>query len=678
MRRLFRTSKSPPTEVSEPVPAPADGSVCSSEDLQPVSRPHEELAGLLGVLERGHSTSRKGSIGVKQQLEALSTARALVKHHIEDVLPHLRQLILGVVAAVEDQRVSIAKTAICLFKEVWEACGAMADADTEFMVPPLMRRSGGGPNALAGRDNGVAVEADAAIFAMIQNTSENRRIFRAGSSFMESTNRAIRTHGKLIIGKAFELLHDEEFYHLVNQQPGNEIQLRIWELADQLASKFGRPRPIGCVAQQQQPHAHQQGFSQQQPQQMSGNRSLGQRDRDGLRRSSSGLHAAALAPRQRQHGQINISREQSGDPRLTTYDARMDRFLKDAADPDVPLHDSPSSDSFEIQDPGPSTRRSQQRQQHRGRPAQSPLPRRDDTRAYRGETQVGRRDSSQSPLPRPDAEHSNNGNQHGCLVTEPGLRPLPKQHVDEVEPSRQERSRSRRTHAAKPDPRRPSLSPLPRRQNASPEINVSQPELDHHEARDAQGSQNKETGWSGQGGSILNAQRDASQGERAVAWQGVGDALKGWEFPHQEHDPESGALAEDGTLALGPQCGHRSFFSRPPLSRCHRPTNQAAGYCGPAHTQKHVLSRRQMLEAGTKYTSDSSLMTTEPDPGTLARLVHSSSPTGSQPGRSGRLIGGHVHERENHGHEANTSSDGEQAALFAIAPLNVSLVATAG
>lgn len=47
-----------------------------------------------------------------------------------------------------------------------------------------------------------------------------QRIFRAGSGFMESSNRAIRTHGKLIIGKAFELLHDEEFHHLVNQQPG--------------------------------------------------------------------------------------------------------------------------------------------------------------------------------------------------------------------------------------------------------------------------------------------------------------------------------------------------------------------------------------------------------------------------------------------------------------------------
>ena len=64
-----------------------------------------------------------------------------------------------------------------------------------------------------------------------------------------------------------------------------------------------------------------------------------------------------------------------GDPRLSTYDARMDRFLQDAADPDVPLHDSPSSDSIEFQGPGPGLKRSDQRQERRGRPAHSPLPR---------------------------------------------------------------------------------------------------------------------------------------------------------------------------------------------------------------------------------------------------------------------------------------------------------------
>ena len=66
------------------------------------------------MLERAES--RKGSIGEKQQLEALGMARALVRHHVEEIVPHLRQLILAVAPVVEDQRLAVAKTAICLFK----------------------------------------------------------------------------------------------------------------------------------------------------------------------------------------------------------------------------------------------------------------------------------------------------------------------------------------------------------------------------------------------------------------------------------------------------------------------------------------------------------------------------------------------------------------------------------
>ena len=45
---------------------------------------------------------------------------------------------------------------------------------------------------------------------------------------------------------------------------GTEIQTRIWELADQLASKSGRSRPVGCLQQQQI-----QQLQQYQPQQVS-------------------------------------------------------------------------------------------------------------------------------------------------------------------------------------------------------------------------------------------------------------------------------------------------------------------------------------------------------------------------------------------------------------------------
>lgn len=87
--------------------------------------------------------------------------------------------------------------------------------------------------------------------------------------------------------------------------------------------------------------------------------------------------------------------------------------------------------------------------------------------------------------------------------------------------------------------------------------------------------------------------------------------------------------------------------------------------------QKHVLSRRHLVEPRAQYTSES-LMTTEPDPGTLARLVHSSSPIGDQPGRSGRLIGGHVHERAPAGQSGQPRGQG---ALYEDAPTHVRLSA---
>ncbi len=42
---------------------------------------------------------------------------------------------------------------------------------------------------------------------------------------------------------------------------GAEIQLHIWELVDQLASKMGRPRPLGCIQQPNQPQQVGHEFS---------------------------------------------------------------------------------------------------------------------------------------------------------------------------------------------------------------------------------------------------------------------------------------------------------------------------------------------------------------------------------------------------------------------------------
>ena len=77
---------------------------------------------------------------------------------------------------------------------------------------------------------------------------------------------------------------------------------------------------------------------------------------------------------------------------------------------------------------------------------------------------------------------------------------------------------------------------------------------------------------------------------------------------------------------------------------------------GKVTLQKHVFSWRQLLEPRAQYASDSSLMTTEPDPGILVRLAHSYSPTGRKPGRSGRLVGGHVQECVTYGRGGSACS----------------------
>ena len=89
----------------------------------------------------------------------------------------------------------------------------------------------------------------------------------------------------------------------------------------------------------------------------------------------------------------------------------------------------------------------------------------------------------------------------------------------------------------------------------------------------------------GQDTSLLNAHRDASQGERVAAWRGVGDALKGWEFPHQEPEGGSFVYPEEGASKLGLQSTKRPANSRPPLSRSYRNASPAIGEGIEGHTQ---------------------------------------------------------------------------------------------
>ena len=100
-----------------------------------------------------------------------------------------------------------------------------------------------------------------------------------------------------------------------------------------------------------------------------------------------------------------------------------------------------------------------------------------------------------------------------------------------------------------------------------------------------QGHHHAERASGGQVRSLLKAHRDASQGECNAAWQGVGDALKGWEFPHQEFQAGSPILPEEGALSSGVQSIKEPATSRPPLSRTYRNASAAKGDTIEGHTQ---------------------------------------------------------------------------------------------
>ena len=71
------------------------------------------LCVMMQVLSRTQGASRSGE---RQHLEALSMARALVRHHEEVALPCLRRLVLGALPGGDDQRPGIARATVGLYK----------------------------------------------------------------------------------------------------------------------------------------------------------------------------------------------------------------------------------------------------------------------------------------------------------------------------------------------------------------------------------------------------------------------------------------------------------------------------------------------------------------------------------------------------------------------------------
>ena len=71
------------------------------------------------ALESNSAVNRslRTSMTDRQNLKAIDMARRLVKHHLEDVLPYLRQFVLACIPHAEDPKsFTLARTTISLFK----------------------------------------------------------------------------------------------------------------------------------------------------------------------------------------------------------------------------------------------------------------------------------------------------------------------------------------------------------------------------------------------------------------------------------------------------------------------------------------------------------------------------------------------------------------------------------
>ncbi|KAK9862500.1 hypothetical protein WJX84_010810 [Apatococcus fuscideae] len=252
------------------------------EDLQPCSHPEADLDGVLQGLQRANVAKRK-DLDWQAQTQDLNRARCLVKHHPRLVQPQLHALVLAAAPALEALRSTTAKSAMMLFSEIFELFGRAADAEAEHIVPLLAKKAG--EVSVAGRENFLATEAEAALATMVENLSETRvatallgsigaksphvraklashmdaivqgdhglrllssmtvleKLFQAAAGFLEEGSQETRTHGKRILCIVRQLTSSisyDEFRRLVARLPGSSF-------SGDIASFSGASSPLG-------------------------------------------------------------------------------------------------------------------------------------------------------------------------------------------------------------------------------------------------------------------------------------------------------------------------------------------------------------------------------------------------------------------------------------------------
>jgi len=180
-------------------------------ELTPLGDPEAQLRRALSELERANSKGRK-ELDWVAQFEALNVARRAVVHHPEVVQPYVRPLTLALVPAVEALRSLTAKTAMMSVQEMVVSLGRSLDSELEHLVPVLLKRAG--EVSVAGRENFLASEADAALSQIIVRASETR----SASLLLQQTGHKNPNTRTKIASKLDELLNTHGTRMLGNRQ----------------------------------------------------------------------------------------------------------------------------------------------------------------------------------------------------------------------------------------------------------------------------------------------------------------------------------------------------------------------------------------------------------------------------------------------------------------------------
>ena len=115
-------------------------------ETQPFIDPDAVLLSAIDRLKRANNT-RKKEIDWVSQAEALGDARRLVYHHPVVVKKHKRDFVSAFVPSLQQLRSTMARSAIMLCQEIFEALGDSLEHEVDDIVPLLLKKAGETSNA---------------------------------------------------------------------------------------------------------------------------------------------------------------------------------------------------------------------------------------------------------------------------------------------------------------------------------------------------------------------------------------------------------------------------------------------------------------------------------------------------------------------------------------------------